>query len=176
MAHKNDVLDAIRQTAKAGPTAPYVFQGFDPNAAGGNDNFFAIADDVPQLEAAIREWELRKDEDLKGFWPTSEVPYGFMTGIANGDIRSGHGFTHWWKMFNPRQLLVHALLLKAIVTNPRATPQTKFAVLGVFQQYLRNNNQFCFWNIHRPRRLCGVLSEAIGSYRMVQGTLGYRCL
>jgi hypothetical protein len=146
---QNDVLDSIRQTAKAGPTAPYVFQGFDPSGVGGNDKFFAIAEDVPQLEAAIREWELRKDDDLKGFWPTSEVPYGFMTGIANGDIRSGHGFTHWWKMFNPRQLLVHALLLKAIATNPRATAQTKFAVLGVFQQYLRNNNLFCFWNIQR---------------------------
>jgi predicted RNA-binding Zn-ribbon protein involved in translation (DUF1610 family)/SAM-dependent methyltransferase len=146
---QNDVLDAIRQTAKAGPIAPYVFQGFDPGGVGGNDKFFATAESVPQLEAAIREWELRKDGDLKGFWPTSEVPYGFMTGIANGDIRSGHGFTHWWKMFSPRQLLVHALLLKAITTNPRATAQTKFAVLGVFQQFLRNNNLFCFWNIQR---------------------------
>ena len=33
-----------------------------------------------------------------------------MTGIANGDIRQGHGFTHWWTMFNPRQMLVHTQL------------------------------------------------------------------
>jgi putative DNA methylase len=144
----NDVLDAIKQSGKAGPIAPYAFQGFDPSGANG-DKFFATAGNLPQLEAVIREWDLRKNGDLKGFWPISEVPYGFMTGIANGDIRTGHGFTHWWKMFSPRQMLVHALLLKAIVTNPHATQKTKFAVLGVFQQYLRNNNLFCFWNIQR---------------------------
>jgi SAM-dependent methyltransferase len=52
-------------------------------------------------------------------------------------------------MFNPRQLFVHSLLLKAIVTNGRASALTKLAILGVFQQYLRNNNLFCFWNIQR---------------------------
>ena len=146
---QNDVLEAIKKSGKAGPIAPYVVQAFDPREVGSHDKFFATAHNVLQLEAAVREWELRKDCDLKGFWPISEVPYGFMTGIANGDIRTGHGFTHWWKMFNHRQMLVHAVLLKAIVTNTRATDQTKFAVLGVFQQYLRNNNLFCFWNMQR---------------------------
>jgi hypothetical protein len=36
-----------------------------------------------------------------------------MTHLLNGGIPN-HGFTHWWTMFNPRQLLVNALLLKAI--------------------------------------------------------------
>lgn len=147
--NQSDILDAIKQSKKAGPIAPYVLQGFDGRRAAGHEKFFARADDVEQLEAVIREWESRKDADLKGYWPTSEVPFGFMTGVANGDIRSGHGFTHWWKMFTSRQLLVHSLILKAIATNPNATEQTKFAVLGVFQQYLRNNNLFCFWNIQR---------------------------
>ena len=69
-----------------------------------------------------------------------------MTGIANGDIREGHGFTHWWTMFNPRQLLVHTQLLRAIVTVGEHSWDTREVVLSVFQQYLRNQNMFCFWN------------------------------
>ena len=41
----------------------------------------------------------------------SELPFGFMTHLNNGGIPN-HGFTHWWTMFHPRQLLVHAQLLK----------------------------------------------------------------
>jgi adenine-specific DNA methylase len=37
-----------------------------------------------------------------------------MTHHLQGGVPN-HGFTHWWTMFNPRQLLVHAQLLKAIV-------------------------------------------------------------
>src|SRR5262249_30302636 len=44
---------------------------------------------------------------------------------------------------------VHSLLLKAITTHHESSATTKLAVLAVFQQYLRNNNLFCFWNIQR---------------------------
>ena len=43
----------------------------------------------------------------------AQLPYGFMTHHMQWR-RANHGFTHWWTMFNPRQLLVHAQLLKAI--------------------------------------------------------------
>ncbi|GAF84573.1 unnamed protein product, partial [marine sediment metagenome] len=110
--------------------------------------FFIPVDDSALFDAAIREWEVRKDADLKDYWPRSEVPYGFMTGIANGDIRTGHGFTHWWKMFNPRQLVVHACLLKAIRNVGRHhTHDARLFVLGGFQQYLRNQVMFTIWNV-----------------------------
>ena len=48
-------------------------------------------------------------------------------------------------MFNPRQLLVHGLLLRAIEESPREVSVRDFA-LGIFQQYLRNQNMFSFWN------------------------------
>jgi len=70
-----------------------------------------------------------------------------MTGIANGDIREGHGFTHWWTMFNPRQLLVHAQLLKAIVNVGEYDWKVREYVLGAFQQYLRNQSLFTLWNV-----------------------------
>ena len=79
--------------------------------------------DTRAFDTAASEWEARKENDLAPFWPRQEVPYGFMTGIANGDIREGHGFTHWWTMFNARQLLVHTQLLRAIVAEgPTAYP------------------------------------------------------
>jgi hypothetical protein len=57
-----------------------------------------------------------------------------------------HGFTHYWKMFNSRQLLVHALIFKTIDQAAGFSDVTKEVVLGAFQQYLRNQNLFCFWN------------------------------
>jgi adenine-specific DNA methylase len=49
-------------------------------------------------------------------------------------------------MFNPRQLLTHALLLKTIDTAEGFSDNAKEIALGAFQQYLRNQNMFCFWN------------------------------
>ena len=146
-----DILDSMKALGKNGPVAMYAIQGYCPECDkegqlyGGR--FFIPVDDSAPFDAALREWETRKEADLKDYWPRSEVPYGFMTGIANGDIRTGHGFTHWWKMFNPRQLLVHACLLKAIDNVGRHTDDTRLFVLGGFQQYLRNQNMFCFWDV-----------------------------
>jgi adenine-specific DNA methylase len=147
-----DVLTTIKATGKTGPMAAYAVQGYAPkrDEAGKpySGRFFAAYDaaHARQYDAAFAEWEARKDADLKDYWPRSAVPYGFMTGIANGDIRQGHGFTHWWAMFNPRQLLVHAQLLKAIVNIGSYDWQVREFVLGAFQQYLRNQNLFCFWD------------------------------
>jgi adenine-specific DNA methylase len=147
-----DVLATVKVTGKTGPMAAYAIQGYAPlrDAAGApyNGRFFAAADAAlaRQYDAAAKEWEARKDNDLADYWPRSAVPYGFMTGIANGDIREGHGFTHWWTMFNPRQLLVHAQLLRAIATAESYDWTVREYVLGAFQQYLRNQNLFCFWD------------------------------
>jgi putative DNA methylase len=147
-----DVLTTVKATGKTGPMAGYAVQGYAPKAANKGDayngRFFAPYDVklAAQYDAAQREWDARKVADLADYWPRSAVPFGFMTGIANGDIREGHGFTHWWTMFNPRQLLVHAQLLKAIVTVGNYTWEAREFVVGAFQQYLRNQNSFCFWD------------------------------
>ena len=59
-----------------------------------------------------------------------------------------HGYNHWWKMFNSRQLLVHTQLLKALTEMPEDTwpLDVREQALGAFQQYLRNQNMFAFWN------------------------------
>ena len=147
-----DVLTAIKASGKSGPVAAHAVQGYCPECHaekrpyGGR--FFAALNDPRTLDAAVREWGRRKEQDLEPFWPRQEIPYGFMTGIANGDIRQGHGFTHWRTMFNPRQMLVHAQLLRAIVAGGSTTHrrETREYVLGAFQQYLRNQNMFTIWN------------------------------
>jgi putative DNA methylase len=145
----SDIREAIAATKKNGPIAMYAVQGFCPACKEAGEaysgRFFAPASDSRTYDAATREWEGRKCTDLAACWPTSEVPFGFMTAIANGDIRKAHGFTHWWKMFNPRQLLVHAILLRNIIAN--ADARASEFVLGAFQQYLRNQNLFCIWDI-----------------------------
>ena len=146
-----DVLTTVKASGKNGPVAPYAIQAYSPKrdrdgvAYGGR--YFLPADDPRSTIAAQREWEARKDADLASYWPRSELPYGFMTHMLNGGIPN-HGFTHWWTMFNPRQLLVNALLLKAIneVGSGKYRWEVREYVLAAFQQYLRNQNMFCFWH------------------------------
>ena len=150
-----DVLTSVKASGKTGPMAAYAVQGYSPkldeNALANGGRFFAAFDGkfAHQYDKAALEWEARKDADLCDYWPRSSVPYGFMTGIANGDIREGHGFTHWWTMFNPRQLLVLAQILKSITTVGNYSVSTRESVLAAFQQYVRNQNMFCFWNLQR---------------------------
>lgn len=150
-----DVLATVKASGKTGPMAAYAAQCYSPkrDKAGKpySGRFFAAYDTThaKQYDAAFAEWEARKDADLKDYWPRSAVPYGFMTGIANGDIREGHGFTHWWTMFNPRQLLVHAQLLKAISNVGDYDWKVREYVLGAFQNYLRNQSMFAFWHVKK---------------------------
>lgn len=147
-----DVLTTIKATGKTGPMAAYAVQGYAPkrNAAGKpySGRFFAAYGTVHsrQYDTAFAEWEARKDTDLKDYWPRSELPYGFMTHHLQGGVPN-HGFTHWWTMFNPRQLLVHAQLLKAIVGVGNYDWKVREYVLGAFQNFLRNQNSLAFWHM-----------------------------
>ena len=148
-----DVLTTIKTTGKTGPMAGYAVQGYSPKRddAGKpySGRFFAAYDasHARQYDAALAEWDARKDADLKGYWPRSEVPFGFMTHMNNGGIPN-HGYTHWWTMFNPRQLLAQAQLLKGILTLGDYSWSTREALLGAFQQSIRYRNMFCFWDIN----------------------------
>ncbi len=147
-----DVLKSIKYSGKTGPNAAYAIQGYCPNcyedgkSYGGR--FFSPAKEVSILNAPLYEWENRQGSDLKEFYPKSELPYGFMTHMLNGGIPN-HGFTHWYKMFNARQLLIHTQLLKSIVENEKFDWETREFILGAFQQYLRNQTLLTIWDISR---------------------------
>ena len=160
-----DVMNSIRSTGKGGQFAGYAIQGWSPKAAEGNaaynGRFFATFNTkiAGQYSAAVSEWEERKDNDLANYWPRSEIPYGFMTAIANSDIRVNYGFTHWWTMFNPRQLLVLTQILKSLLTVGKHSWETREFVLGAFQNYLRNQSMFSFWHM-KLDKLAPALSNS----------------
>ena len=150
-----DVLDAIKATGKDAPFATYAIQGYslkrnkEGKPYGGR--FFSSASKTPPFDMAVVEWNDRENGDLAGYWPQSEIPFGHKT--HERDPLPKHGFTHWWKMFNSRQLLIHTQLLKAILHcgTRRYTEQTREYVLGAFQQYLRNQCMFTLWNVQADK-------------------------
>jgi adenine-specific DNA methylase len=158
-----DVLTTIKASEKSGPVAAYAVQGYcpicDKEKRPYRGRFFSPITDATAINAAFREWERRRETDLKAFWPRSELPYGFMTHMNNGGIPN-HGFTHWWTMFNPRQLLVHTQLLRAITTGAgQHRTEVRDYVLGSFQQHLRNQSMFSFWHI-KLDKLAPALSNS----------------
>ncbi|MBO0943683.1 DUF1156 domain-containing protein [Acidovorax temperans] len=149
-----DVLTTVKATGKTGPMAVYAVQGYAPkrDEAGKpySGRFFAAYDAAfaRQYDEALAEWDSRKENDLKDYWPRSLLSEGWKT---HGWGIPEHGHTHYWTMFNPRQLLVHAQLLKAIVEVGNYDWQVREYVLGALQQYLRNQNMFSFWNIQADK-------------------------
>ena len=157
-----DLLTTIKSYGKTAPFAGYAVQGYSPSGptkdSSYNGRFFAAFDDSleRQYTAASHEWEVRKNGDLAKFWPKSEIPIG--AEIGPHDVE-GHHFTHWWTMFNPRQMLVHAQLLKAITEVGTHTWSIREFVLGAFQQYLRNQSLFSFWHM-KLDKLAPALSNS----------------
>ena len=149
---QQDVLTAIHGSGASAPVASYVVQGWSEelaksgNAYGGR--FFAVAN-PEAIVVAEAEWARRKDTDLAGFWPDGLVQPGLETSVRTPLLK--YGYKAWTDFFNARQLLVHAQLLKAIQTIPGHQQETREFVLGTFQQYLRNNNMFCIWNIQADK-------------------------
>ncbi|MBK8636966.1 MAG: DUF1156 domain-containing protein [Chromatiaceae bacterium] len=144
------IVDSIQRTGDTAPIAAFVIHGYSlkRDEAGvpyGGRYFKCVSrDDIDRMDAANLEWTERSVADLAGYWPTAEIPYGHMT--HQRQPLPQHGYTHYWNMFNARQLLVHALILRAIDQAFGYSEVTKEVVLGAFQQYLRNQNLFCFWD------------------------------
>jgi putative DNA methylase len=148
-----DVLDTVRKSKKTGPGSIYAFQGYcplcDEKSESYGGRFFVPANDsnmIARFDAAATEWESRKDGDLAKYWPRSELPFGFMTHKLNGGIPN-HGYTHWWKMFNPRQLLVHSQILQKIMHSCSECNDISMFALGAFAQYLQCMTMFNHYEV-----------------------------
>ena len=151
---EQDILTAVGKTGHTPPVVPYALQCHCPECdkCGFNysGRYFASPRDfdLQRLNAAEGEWRARQNADLAGCWPTCECWDAYMM-RANGGVNRGWGYTHWWKMFNPRQLVLHATLVRTMV----GAIAQKYSVdvleqgLGALQQYVRNQNMFCFWDL-----------------------------
>ncbi len=142
------IVLAIEASGKTAPVAPIAIQGYSKlleasNSAYGG-RFFIRADDTTAFVRAFQEWDERKAKDLSGYWPTSDIPFGHMT--HQRQPLPAHGYHRWSQMFNARQLIVLATILRKIVSESAISEEVREAALGAFQQYLRNQNMFCFWD------------------------------
>lgn len=151
-----DFRYSVQATKRLAPVAPYAVQGFSgecetgAHAYGGRFFKAPTNEDIDCLVAAEREWAERRNVDLVGCWPQEKMSFSYMTHQANFALPE-QGYTHWWKMFNPRQLLVHSALLRAAsrLLDHANTYSGGLQVLGACQQYLRNQNMFSIWNVAR---------------------------
>lgn len=149
---QNKTVQAIKASGHGGPTAAYVLQCHCPQCEAEGytykGRFFKSLDeyDIRRLSESELEWARRAEMDLADYWPRQEMLYAHMTHERNP--LPDHGYTHWWQMFNNRQLLVHASLLKGIseISEEFWPLDVREQALGAFQQYLRNQNMFTLWN------------------------------
>ena len=152
--------ESFSKSGKTAPIANFLIQGYSPKRDAKGEpyggRFFLAPLDAAAINSAWTEWESRKGNDLREYWPDSEIPFGHMT--HQRQPLPDHGYTHWWKFFHPRQLLIHTQLLKTIVQSKEATWDTKLFVLGAFQQYLRNQCVLSFWHIKADK-----LASALGN-------------
>ena len=144
---------------KVAPSAMYAVQGYCPECDENGElyrgRFFTDKVPVEGYNQAIIEWDKRKDGEFKGFWPDSDIPYGERTHIK--DPLDKHGYRKWKDFFNEKQLLTLSTLHKKIASIE--DDDEFYFLLGAFQQYLRNQNTFCFWDIGYDK-LCPHLSNS----------------
>lgn len=153
---EGNFLESVRPTCHTAPVAAYTLQCHCPQCeiegyTYGGRYFKALdSEDIKRLIATENEWISRSRYDLEDYWPKAELWVSYMTHKLNGGI-ANWGYTHWWKMFNSRQLLLHTQILKVITEAPEYKWPLDICeqALGAFQQYLNFQNTFCHWNIKR---------------------------
>ena len=166
---ENNTLESVSPTGHTAPIAAYTLQCHCPVCESEGYNyggrFFKTPDsnDIIRFNATETEWISRSEEDLAMFWPKTEIfryPIGTPTNTSMLQNQFGWGYTHWWKMFNPRQLIVHTQLLKAITEAPedKWSLDVREQALGAFQQYLRSMSMFSFYH-QRNDQLAAALSN-----------------
>lgn len=162
---EGNLLESVRPTGHTPPVAAYTLQCHCPQCEsegytyGGR--YFKAPDeyDLKRLAETEKEWASRMEGDLAEYWPRQVCWDAYMM-RANGGVNDGWGYTHWWKMFNPRQLLVHSQLLKAIVEigDESWSLDAKEQALGAFQQYLRAMSMLSFYH-QRNDQIAAALSN-----------------
>ncbi len=141
-------IDAIKISGNLAPVFPYLIQGIDPEAKEAGFSYGGRFFDVPDISLifkSIKEYSSRSD--IHEYVPKEEIPFGHET--HQRQQLPPHGYTHWYKFFNPRQLYVNALLLKYIAEGNQKSvnAEIRSQVLGGWQNYLRHNCMFTIWNL-----------------------------
>jgi len=126
------LVDAAARQGGPLPAQLHALEGFCPTCG----RFFKRVDeaDLALWEQARAEFERRRDSLL---FPRQAIPTE-----GRSDPRPvNHGYTHFWHMFNERQLLCLSTLLEAILEIPDRN--VRELMLLAFSDALDANNMFC---------------------------------
>lgn len=162
---ENSIKHDAQDSKNTLPVSPYALQCHCPQcdaegySYGGRYFKKLDKDDIHRLALAISEWNYNSRNTFAEYYPHEKLSFTMETGLRRNMPQ--RGYTHWWKMFNPRQLLVHAHLLKAITEAPEDDwpLDVREQALGAFQQYLRMMCMFSFWH-QTYDKLAPALSNA----------------
>lgn len=142
-----DPSESVKLSGHGAPNFPYMIHGYDPvdDEAGFpySGRFFDAAD-VEQIIRSHEEFNSRTE--LHKWAPQEEIPLGCTTHQRTN--LPAHGYRRWADMFNDRQLYVHTLLIDTISSASPSdlSDKVKSHSFGAFQNYLRHNCMFAFWN------------------------------
>lgn len=98
---------------------------------------------VQLLKERLAQWQ------EKGYIPSSMIEEGYNT----SQVIRERGWTYWHQLFNPRQLLVHGLLMELIDQHAKTKNEKVMGLLGV--------NKCCDWNSKLCRWGVGEARESI---------------
>lgn len=140
--------DAVLQSGQTSPVASYGFQGLSHVNKQGSDpyrgRFFGFRNEEKVFKTAQDEL-VEREIELNRFLPTGNVPEGLETSVRT-PLHKYH-YEKWRDFYNPRQLLSLSLINKAIWTEGDYSNECREFVFATFQQYTRNQNMFCIWNL-----------------------------
>ena len=141
-------LDAVTRLGGPIPARMYGLEYYCPTC---DARGYKRADESDHrlFEEAKAEYEALKDALL---FPRQHIPTD-----GRSDPRPvNHGYTHFWHLFNPRQLICLSLLLEGIMAEPDRN--LRELLLLAFSDALDSNNMFCKYEIdyHKISLLFGL--------------------
>jgi len=146
--HQESHLQAVARLGSYLPARMYGVEYYCPTC---NARGYKRADEADHrlLAEAIAEFERRKESLL---FPRQTIPTD-----GRSDPRPvNHGYTHFWHLFNPRQLLCLSMLLEGILSEPDRN--LRELLLLAFSDALDANNMFCKYEVdyHKISLLFGL--------------------
>ncbi|MGJ8455702.1 anti-phage-associated DUF1156 domain-containing protein [Pseudothermotoga sp. U03pept] len=107
---------------------------------------------IELLEERFSTWQ------EKGYIPSSSIEEGEKT---NEPIRT-RGWTYWHQLFNPRQLLVHGLLMELIDKYAKTQKEKVVWLLGVNKSYYYNS-KLCIWDLSSEKGQQTYYNQALNT-------------
>lgn len=107
---------------------------------------------ITLLRERFNEWQ------EKGYIPNSAIEEGDET----SRLQRERGWTYWHQLFNPRQLLVHGLLMELIDKKAKTKKEKVVGLLGV-NRCCDGNSKLCMWDSNYEKVIKTFYNQALNS-------------